>query len=59
MTYTRRGYFIFSRYPSVALARNNRNLLGDVGRHFQKKSPRRPLIVAGHCRRLLLLLRRS
>ena len=24
MTYTRRGYFIFSRYPSVALARNNK-----------------------------------
>ena len=24
---------------------------------FQKNSPRRPLIVAGHCRRLLLLLR--
>jgi LSD1 subclass zinc finger protein len=24
---------------------------------FQKNSPRRPLIVAGHCRRLLMLLR--
>ena len=30
-----------------------------LARRFQKKSPRRPLIVAGHCRRLLLLLRRS
>ena len=30
-------------------------------RYFQKTSPRRPLIVAGHCRRplVLLLLRRS
>jgi len=30
-----------------------------MARRFQKKSPRRPLIVAGHCRRLLMRLAAS